>query len=189
MGGGTDPKEAEQTLEITPKFNAQLGNFVKVVKQIISTHGNPGDNILFQPARSKGHRLEKYGVDRHNPCISAQLMLMPCKAKLVHECLASIIACPNNSSLKDLHFGTVRTKAKNPNMRGPVPWSNVVLGVGSRTIEDLAHSRLQDAQEDPPVCITSKLPVFVVNCHICFCSLTVIHKRTVAHTLSPRCAS
>ena len=96
---------------------------------------------VFQPTRSKGCRLEPYGITNHVPCISAELVLHPDKAKLVHQCLASIHACRTKKTMGDLTLGYVEAIPKALNKRGPVPWCSIVSSQQNRFIQRYVEER------------------------------------------------
>ena len=91
LGGGHCDQSDDQHLVIKANFSRQLATFVHNARQITSMFASPGDKIMFQPARSKQHRLAQYGVNKHIPCICAHLCIHISRHKSLHEFLTTLM--------------------------------------------------------------------------------------------------
>ena len=91
MGGRATLQGARTTqFEAHDPLNAQLKLFIKIARSIIAIYGEPGDKMMFKPARHIACRLAKYGISNHVPCISAELCIDKEQAVHMHEALITL---------------------------------------------------------------------------------------------------
>ena len=181
MGGHGHIVDMDNPLCIIPSFKQQLANIVRTFKRMSQLYCGPIDQNLFQPARSKEHRLRKYGINIHVPCISAELCLTLDMQKLLHEALANIRINVNAPNKKALHEGTLKVLTGRFSKRGPPPWSNMVTARRTKPLQDYVaktlenFERLQSKRQAPPT------TCFHVQCHVCNHSIDVAQRSLITN--------
>jgi len=165
MGG--DPSVREQRASIIrpeDSFKIQLSSFVRLCRHIISIYAKVGDQALFKPARSPAKRLAHYGIDRHVPCISAELCLDGEARKRAHEQMARLATVLNKTKLRDLHEGLLVVNKTRLKLRGAPPWDNANPKPDLNKIVDrIEGNRDLAAEERQKIRPTT----FLLSCHKC----------------------
>ena len=108
-------------------FRRMLLNFTRLAKAFLKIHCHPDDLGMFKPARCKEHRLLHYGINKHMPCIQAQLCLLPAGAELMHRMLLSLTGHGKEQHFRQAAAGNLRTKLQKVKMGTQPPWNHLKL--------------------------------------------------------------
>jgi len=123
LGGRIKSKEDPITSFAKPlSLKQQMDIFRRVAKSIINIYIEPEEQYMFKAAKVIQQRLKHYGVNRHVPCISAEICLKNEQANELHKALISTKIELNRVNLDSLSKGTLRVLDGPIKMRAIPPW-------------------------------------------------------------------
>ena len=123
LGGNTSPAiQAPSGVERLLSLRQHLQTFTNTTKRLVASHVQPGDRLLFAPARNKQCRLHAYGIVDHVLCISAEMCLSSDDAKQLHIALASLCGKLNRGALQQLTSGNLVLTLQKIRLKKPIPW-------------------------------------------------------------------
>ena len=171
MGG--DPQISEQKASLLrpeDSLKTQLRNFKNICRNILEVYARPGDQVLFRPAKHPAKRLRAYGIDKHVPCISAELCMARPVQEMMHECMARLTCTLNKQKLNDLHMGLLKVPLnKFIKLRGAPPWDNSSPKISLPQLVQRRHEHemIEIEKNNKNRKITKQPLSFILACHKC----------------------
>ena len=159
-------QEAATIFRKPPNLRQQLLTFTKHAKRVTDIFARPGDKLLFKPAKCSDPRLHAYGIDRHIPCICAEICLNTQHAEHMHKALTSIRADPTRKNNALLAQGKLRVLSGPLSKRGIPPWQRLGQGGYLTKSVDNYKEKVRALPHSSSYTDACPVPVFL-SCHDC----------------------